>query len=69
MMNELAHNKKHVLKATMIIMFIAMVASFVVKPVAAAQDKDFRESPSSMLTPYLQSFKTAAPRFSSHRAV
>ena len=45
-MNELAHNKKHVLKATMMIMFIAMVASFVVKPVAAAQDKDFRESPS-----------------------
>ena len=46
MMNELAHNKKHVLKATMMIMLIAMVASFVVKPVAAAQDKDFRESPS-----------------------
>ncbi|MCR5613986.1 sodium ion-translocating decarboxylase subunit beta [Treponema sp.] len=45
-MNELTHNKKHILKVTMMIMFIAMVASFVVKPIALAQSSEDRVAPS-----------------------
>ena len=39
-MNELARDKKHVLKATLVIMLIAMVASFVVKPAVKAAGND-----------------------------
>ena len=44
-MNELS-NKKHVFKTTLMIMFIAMVASFVVKPAVNASTSDLREAPS-----------------------
>ena len=44
-MNELS-NKKHVFKTTLMIMFIAMVASFVVKPAVNASTSDLRETPS-----------------------
>jgi hypothetical protein len=39
-MNELS-NKKHVFKTTLMIMFVAMVASFVVKPAVNASTSDF----------------------------
>lgn len=45
-MNELTQNKTHIFKTTLMIMFVAMVVSFVVKPVVSAQTEASRETPS-----------------------
>lgn len=45
-MNELTHNKKNIFRTTCAIMFVALAASFFIKPTVYASNGEDRESPS-----------------------
>ena len=44
-MNELARDKKHVLKTTVLIMLVAVLASFVFKPAVQAETAEAASAP------------------------